>query len=231
MVVGLIESVILSIVQGITEWLPVSSSGHLALIQNLFGFQNLPFDVFLHVASIIAVIFIFRKDIAKLFDLRQKENRRYLFIMLIALIPAGIIGFFFQRTIEKSFSNMLILGILFVISGILIYSTKFFKSKKEKISIFDSFFIGMFQAVAILPGISRSGATISSGLIRGVSKEQAIKFSFLLSIPVVLGASLLKAKDLLRSQIQPLMLLISFVITLIVSVITIKVLLKIIKGK
>ena len=228
--IELIQAIILSIVQGITEWLPVSSSGHLAIFQNVFGFQNLAFDVFLHFASIFAVIIIFWKDIVRLLHLNKKENLKYLGLLIVGIIPAGIIGILFKSQIENFFSSLFYLGIFFMLSGIIIYSTKFSSVKKDKPNFLDSIFIGIFQAIAILPGISRSGATISSGLFRGLNKENAVKFSFFMAIPVIIGASLIELKDIALSQISYSVLIFSFIITLLVSILTIRLLLKIIKG-
>ena len=229
--VSIIQAIILSIIQGITEFLPISSSGHLALTQQLFGFQNLPFDVFLHFASIIAVIAVFWKPIVNVLNLKKKDNLRYLFYLLIALIPAAIIGLLFRETIEKTFSNMMFLGFFFIFSGIIIYSTKFAREKRKKISFFDSLFIGIFQAIAIFPGISRSGMTISSALFRNMEKKRAVIFSFLLAIPVVLGASLVEAKSIIFSEIDALTLIISFIVTLFASIIAIKFLLRIVRKR
>lgn len=229
--VSVFQAILLSIIQGITEWLPVSSSGHLALMQNIFGFQNLEFDVFLHIASMLAVILIFWKDIINILDLRKRENLIYILLIILALVPASIAGLFFKEAIEKSFSNLAYLGIFFIISGILVYSTKFAKEIKENITWFDSLFIGVFQAVAVLPGISRSGATISSGLFRGLEKESAVKFSFLLAIPLILGAGLVESKNLILSDINYLILISSFIVTFLVSVIAIRLLLRIIKSE
>lgn len=228
--IALFQIIILSVIQGIAEWLPISSSGHLAILQNLFGFQNLAFDVFLHLASILAVIIIFWKDITGLFNFKKKENLRYIGLLIIGIIPAGIAGILFEHQIENFFSSFLYLGIFFIVSGVLIYSTKFAKVKKEKLNFFDSIFIGIFQAIAIVPGISRSGATISSGLFRGLNKEEAVKFSFFMAIPVILGAALVELKDTALSQINYSFLIISFAVTLLVSIFAIKLLLKIIKG-
>lgn len=228
--VSLIETLILSVIQGICEWFPISSSGHLAIFHNIFGFQSLSFDVFLHFASIFAVLFAFRKDILAIFYPLNKKNIKYLGLLLIGIIPAGIIGVLFRDFIEGFFSSLFYLGIFFIISGVLVYSTKFFKLKKENINWMDSLFIGIFQAIAILPGISRSGATISGGLIRGVDKEQALKFSFLMAIPLIFGASILELNNLIISDISYWLLLISFLITFFVSLFTINVLLKIVKS-
>src|SRR3989338_7192777 len=228
--VSWLQLITLSILQGITEWFPVSSSGHLAIFQNFFGFQSLSFDIFLHLASIIAVVFVLKKEIINILNIKDRKNLKYLFLIILGTIPAGIIGLFFKTQIESFFSNLYYLGIFFIISGMLVYSTKFSKTREKKINFVDSLFIGIFQAIAILPGISRIGATISSGIFRGLKREEAVKFSFLLAIPVILGASLLELKDLAFSDISYQMLILSFTITLIVSIFTIKLLLKIVKS-
>lgn len=225
--VSLKEAVVLSIIQGITEWFPVSSSGHLAIVQHFFGFQNLSYDIFLHFASIFAILFLFKRDILKIMSF-NKESLNYIILLIIAIIPAGIAGFYFSDYIEKLFSNMVYLGIFFIFSGIIIYSTKFTNENKSDINRKDAFFIGIMQAIAIMPGISRSGMTISAGLFRGLSKRTAIKFSFIMSIPLILGASILKSREFLISDINLNILFISFVITFLVSLFTIKILMKII---
>ena len=227
--VSLIEAIILSIIQGITEWFPVSSSGHLALMQQFFGFQNLPYDVFLHFAGIFAVLFVFKREILKLLSF-NRVSLKYISLLVIALIPAGFVGFLLSDWIENLFSNMTYLGIFFIFSGVVVYSTKFSIERKSDINNKDAWFIGLLQALAILPGISRSGITISAGLFKGVSKRAAIRFSFLMSIPLILGASALKAKDLMISNINLSILVISFIITFFVSLITIKLLIRIIKS-
>ena len=227
--VSLIEAIILSIIQGITEWFPISSSGHLALMQQFFGFQNLPYDVFLHFAGIFAVLFVFKREILKLLSF-NRVSLKYISLLVIALIPAGLVGFLLSDWIENLFSNMTYLGIFFIVSGLVVYSTKFSIERKSDINNKDAWFIGLLQALAILPGISRSGITISAGLFKGVSKRAAIRFSFLMSIPLILGASALKAKDLIVSNINLSILVISFIITFFVSLITIKLLIKIIKS-
>ena len=227
--VSLIEAIILSVIQGITEWFPVSSSGHLALMQQFFGFQNLPYDVFLHFAGIFAVLFVFKREILKLLSF-NRVSLKYISLLVIALIPAGFVGFLLSDWIENLFSNMTYLGIFFIFSGVVVYSTKFSIERKSDINNKDAWFIGLLQALAILPGISRSGITISAGLFKGVSKRAAIRFSFLMSIPLILGASALKAKDLMISNINLSIVVISFIITFFVSLITIKLLIKIIKS-
>lgn len=227
--VTFIEAIILSFIQGVTEWFPVSSSGHLALAQNLFGVSNLSYAVFLHFASIFAVLFVFNKEVLGLLKLDRK-SLRYVSLLVIGLVPAAIVGFFLADWIEGLFSNIRFLGVFFILSGVLIYCTKFSSEKKKNISGWDAFFIGILQSVSILPGVSRSGMTISAGLFRGVSKRAAISFSFLMSIPLIIGASILKAKDLVVSSIEWDILLVSFLVTLFVSIFTIKLLVRIIRS-
>lgn len=227
--VTLIEAVILSVIQGITEWFPVSSSGHLALAQNLFGVSNLSYAVFLHFAGIFAVLFVFKRDVLKLMSFNS-ESLRYVSLLVLGLIPAGIVGFFLADWIESLFNDINFLGFFFIASGVLIYSTKYSKEIRSNLEGKDAWYIGLLQAVSILPGVSRSGMTISAGLFRGISKRAAIRFSFLMSIPLILGASVLKAKDLVVSNIELDILVVSFVITFLVSVVTIKKLVQIIQG-
>lgn len=227
--ISLTEAIILSVIQGITEWFPVSSSGHLALMQQFFGFQNLSYDVFLHFAGIFAVLFVFKREVLKLLSF-NKVSLKYIGLLILALIPAGFAGLLLSDWIENLFSNMTYLGIFFIVSGLVVYSSKFSIERKSDISNKDAWFIGLLQALAILPGISRSGMTISAGLFKGISKRAAIRFSFLMSIPLILGASVLKTKDLIVSNIDISILIISFIITFLVSLITIKLLIKIIKS-
>lgn len=229
--ISVFQAIIYSIVQGITEWLPIDSSAHIAILQNIFGFQSLSFIVFLQLASILAVIVLFRKDIAKLFNFRSKESLKYWGLIIIALIPVVIIGYFFQKQIAAFFSSFFYIGIFFMISGIIVYSTKFVKKEKEKLNWLDSFFIGLFQALAVLPGITRSGSTISAGRFRGIKKEDAVKFSFLIGVPAILGASILEAKNLVIQNLSYAILILTFVITFIVSIFAIKALLRIVKSE
>jgi len=228
----ILQAIILSIVQGIAEWLPISSSGHLAILQYFFNFSDLSFDVFLHFASILAVIFVFRKDILDLLNFKEKQNIKYLLLIVIAMIPAALVGYFLRGMISSVFSKILFVGIFFIINGILIFSTRFIKerkksrktNKKEKRknpSLFNSLIIGFVQVFSLLPGISRSGLTISAGLFTGLKKEDAIKFSFLLAIPVVLGATVFEAKNISLIDINPEVLIISFIITFLASLLSI----------
>lgn len=228
--ISLFQAIIYSIVQGITEWLPIDSSAHIAILQNIFGFQSLSFIVFLQLASILAVVVIFWKDIVRLFNFKNKESLRYWGLIILALIPVVIVGYFFEKQISAFFSSFFYIGIFFIISGIIVYSTKFMKPDKDKLNWLDSIFIGLFQALAVLPGITRSGSTISAGMFRGIKKEDAVKFSFLLGVPAILGASVLEAKNLVLQNLSYSILIVTFLITFVVSMLAIKALLRIVRS-
>ena len=227
--VSLFQAIVLSIVQGITEWFPISSSGHLALMQRFFGFQNLGFDVYLHFASVFSVIILFRKDIARLL-IFDKYSINYLKRLLIAIIPAAILGLLLREHVRFAFSNLLFMGVFFAIFGVFVYSTKYAREYKYRPSKMDSLIIGISQVFSLFPGISRSGMTMGSGLILGVKKESSIRFSFLLAIPIIFGASLFEVKEIALSDINLTVFLTSFTITLFTSLLTIKILIKIIKN-
>lgn len=228
---NIIQVIVLSITQGITEWFPVSSSGHLALIQEFFN-MNVPiaFDVFLHFASLIVIILVFWKDIRDIILGIVKKDKKYINIFLyliIASVPAAVVGFLLKDKIESIFSNILFIGISLVTTGILLFLTKFAKNKNKELNIKNSITIGLAQAFAILPGISRSGSTISIGLLSGLNSREAARFSFLLSIPAILGASILEIKDMGRID-NIWYLLIGFFVTIIIGFLSLKYLLKII---
>ena len=208
----LIKAIILGIIQGLTEFLPVSSSGHLVIFSELLEFheEGIAFEVFLHFGTLLAVLIYFRKEIGRLITApyeiwikkeTNEESKEYLnwdIQIIIATIPAVIIGLAFKDTIEAMFTNVFFVYIMLIITGLLMFSIQFIKQKDSKITVRRSFLIGLAQAFAILPGISRSGSTIFAGVVQGVKSENAAKFSFLMSVPVILGAVILKFKDLLE---------------------------------
>ena len=148
--------------------------------------------------------------------------------IILAILPAGILGILYRDFFESLMGNLFLLGICFIISGIVIYLTKFTTAQKKEVSFFDALIIGMFQAIALLPSVSRSGMTISSGLFRNINRVETARFSFLLAIPVLLGASLFEAKNIAHLNISYSVLLVSFVVTLATSLLTIKFIMKIV---
>lgn len=186
----MIKEILLAIVQGVTEFLPISSSGHLALFGSFFSNAHFSLFVYLHFASLLAVLIFFRKKIKKIL---LKEKKSLLFI-LIGIIPTGVFGFLFKDFIEKTFSSLLFIGISFLISSVFLFLTRFQK-KEKNIDSKSSFLIGIFQILALFPGISRSGITISSARIIGIKKEESFNFSFLMFIPLSFGAFILEITE------------------------------------
>lgn len=195
------EAIILGIVQGITEFLPVSSTAHLILFPWFFGWKgavdSLTFDVALHAGTLLALIGCFWKDWIEIF----LRKRRLLLFLVIATIPAGLAGILFKHAIEGSLRSPLIISITLILFGIvMLFSERMKKDRTVKdVKISDALVIGISQAVALIPGVSRSGITISAGLFMGLKREESARFSFLLSTPVVLGAVLLEGRKLLLS--------------------------------
>ncbi len=184
-----LEFILLGLVQGISEFFPISSSGHLVLIQRVFGLSEmLIFDIVVHFASLVAIVYVFRKSFLSL------SVRRFSFL-IIACVPTGISYFIFSRYIGSHFNDINYLWLFFFISGIVIYSTKFVRPQKN-LSLFSVIAIGIAQAVALFPGVSRSGMTISVGLLSKLSKKDAVEFSFMLGSIAILGATLLKSKEI-----------------------------------
>jgi len=218
------NEILLAIMQAVTEFLPISSSGHLALISNLIGEPDLFLITILHFASLLAILVFLRREIFQLLSFEKKYYKLWLYL-IIATIPAAIFGFLFKSAIEKSLSSFLVLGIAFLATSLVLFLTKFTK-EHSKLNTKNSLFIGLFQVLALFPGVSRSGMTISSGLFAGLKKEQAVKFSFLLFIPLALGAMILELGDFYFSYV----LLIAFVICFILSLVFLNILYIIVKN-
>ena len=186
----MLENILLAVIQAGTEFLPISSSGYLVLVSNLISKPNLYFFITLHTASLFAVIIFTRNELAHLFRFEGEYAKWWLYLF-IGIIPAAVAGVFFKDFIEEVFSSLFFVGISFFITGLVLYMTKFHKKPPTGLNAEKSLLIGLIQALALLPGISRSGVTISTALMTGVEKEKAIKFSFLLFIPLSVGALIL----------------------------------------
>lgn len=197
-----VYALILGIVQGITEFLPVSSSGHLILMKQLFDIDTdmfgLSFDIAVHIATLVAVMVVFREQIIALI---KKPFQKYVYLVVLATVPAVIVGLFFNDFIDEISASGGFLGISFIITAIvLIIAEKVGKRVKDDDSIkyVDAGVIGLAQGIAVMPGISRSGSTLATGLIMGLKKETALTFSFIMSIPVILGSAVLGVKDIIQ---------------------------------
>ena len=239
------EALILGLIQGLTEYLPVSSSGHLAIGAKLFGLngeENLTFTVAVHVATVLSTLVILWKEIVWLimgfFKFKWNDEMKYFVNILISMIPVAIVGFFFKDTVESIFgSGLLVVGICLLVTAALLAFAYFAKPRqKEKISMLDAFVIGIAQAAAVLPGLSRSGSTIATGLLLGNKKEKLAQFSFLMVIPPILGEALLDvlkifkgSADAATSSIGTLPLVIGFITAFVVGCIACKWMINIVK--
>jgi undecaprenyl-diphosphatase len=204
------QAIFLGVVQGLTEFLPVSSSGHLVFFQSLFGLEEpqLAFDVMLHLGTLLAVVVYFRTDISQILlgtwawlkgRREGEEEAKLLLWIVVASVPTGLMGILFKDWFESLFSRPKTVGLMLLVTGLLLWLTRIVKKNEKtagKMGVIDALIIGIAQGVAIIPGISRSGATISSGLFRGLRRELAGKFSFLLSIPAIVGATLLEFREI-----------------------------------
>lgn len=233
---NLMEAVLLGVVQGLTEFLPVSSSGHLVLFQNLLGLTQplLAFDISVHVGTLFAVVIYFQKDIVAILKalvkwfrvlpdikaaselLAQDREIRIALLIVTGSIPTAILGLVFKEIAETLFSSVTIVGVTLMITGVVLWGTRRIGAGGHGIRRFtikSSLLIGIVQGLAIIPGISRAGATIAAGLYLGLDRETAARYSFLLSIPAVAGAGLLGAGDLLGHAGLPLTIIVAGTLT------------------
>jgi undecaprenyl-diphosphatase len=202
----LLHAILLGLVQGLTEFLPISSSGHLVFAQNLLGIRepNVAFDLILHLGTLLAVLVYFRNDIVQIFTSacsQQDESggRRWIAMIVLGTIPTALIGFAFQQQFESLFGKpRLVAMMLWITAALLFLSDRVRSTPKQigKITALQAIVVGIAQGLAIIPGISRSGATITTGLFTGMDAKTSARFSFLLAVPAILGASTLELKGL-----------------------------------
>lgn len=241
---NILQAIVLGFVQGLTEFLPISSSGHLIIIPRIFNWtdQGLVFDVFLHLASLCAVLFVFWKDWLRILkalwffkDVSYTKERHLFLLILIGIMPAAFFGFFLEDMIENSLRmplivgiNLIFWGIILGIADLLLKRRKTLIKKEENISKQKSLLIGIFQAIALIPGGSRSGLSITGGLFGGLTRKAAVKFSFLMSVPLILGAGIFEAKSLVyqltANNFDWIFLIVGFLTALISGLMAIKLL-------
>jgi len=201
MAVTALEAVLLGIVQGLTEFLPVSSSGHLVIGQALLGMEGdlLLFDVFVHVGTLFAVAVVFWQDILDIF---RHLFSRYTLLLIVGCIPAGLMGLLLDDLFASLFSSLAVVAAALIVTGILLAVSDRCEGRRtlKEMRFSDALTVGIFQGIAITPGLSRSGSTIFGALICGLKRSEAAKFSFILSIPVILGAALKECYDLFIKQ-------------------------------
>ncbi len=208
----LLKAALLGIIQGLTEFLPVSSSGHLVIGAELLDFseQGLAFDVFLHLGTLLAVVVVFRRDIWQMVVAfccfwrwrHNKELRRFLLLdlyIIAATLPAVVVGLVFKERIEALFTSTLIAYYMLIVTGLLMIFCGRISEGRQPMSWWRALIVGCAQACAVLPGLSRSGSTIFAGMVIGIPRQEIARFSFLMSIPVILGATVLQGGDLLAA--------------------------------
>ena len=208
------EALVLGIIQGLTEFLPVSSSGHLEIGQALLGTageENLTFAIVVHTATVLSTLVILWKEVAQLFKgtfttPKWNEDKNYVSMILVSMIPVFVVGMFFKDQVEGFFgSGLLLVGICLCITAILLYFSEWLSKRRvgigHEVGYKDAIIIGLAQAVAVLPGLSRSGTTIATGLLCGVKKESVTKFSFLMVLIPILGEAFLELLDLLTGEV------------------------------
>lgn len=238
------EALILGLLQGLTEYLPVSSSGHLAIGSALFGIQgedNLTFTIAVHVATVLSTLVILWKEISwifrGLFKFEMNAETKYVINILVSMIPIGIVGVFFKDYVEEIFgSGLLIVGCMLLLTALLLTFSYYAKPRlKENISMKDAFIIGLVQACAVMPGLSRSGTTIATGLLLGDNKAKLAQFSFLMVIPPILGEALLDGMKIVKgaaagtSDISVLSLVVGFLAAFISGCVACKWMINIVK--
>jgi len=221
-----LQALIMGIFQGLTEYLPVSSSGHLALAAELLSVEDpdkiMTFTIAVHVATVLSTLVILWKEVTWIFKGLFKtgnsivpssygirslnEEQNYALLIIVSMIPVGIVGLCFKDQVEAYFSSLMVVGVCLCITALLLSFSYFAKPRtKEHISYVDAFIIGIAQACAVLPGLSRSGSTIGTGLILGNKKENLAQFSFLMVIPPILGQALLDVKDMIEEGVEAAM--------------------------
>ena len=204
-----LDAIILGIVQGLTEFLPVSSSGHLELGKAILGDDSIPkesllFTVVLHFATALSTIVVYRKEVWEilrgLFQFKWNEETQFSLKIIVSMIPATLVGLFFEEQLEVLFGGMIeLVGFMLIVTALLLYFADKAKNTENKVSYSNAFVIGLAQAIAILPGISRSGATISTSVLLGVDKSKAARFSFLMVVPLIFGKIF---KDILSGDLS-----------------------------
>ncbi len=205
---GFLETVLLGVVQGLTEFLPVSSSGHLVIVQRLFGIESagVTLEVLLHFGTLLAVFWVFWRDFLDLLKFpRDSFQRRFLLLLILGCIPTALIGFLLGDLIESIFHSLPLTGIALLVTGGILKLLTLLPEGRKDISTMkpvDALWIGLLQGIAVIPGISRSGSTITAALWRGLDRATAVRYSFMLAAPVIFGATLLEVKDLFTGGLE-----------------------------
>ncbi len=237
----MLQNIILGIIQGISEWLPISSTAHLKIVGTFFGFTVTPlFNIILHLGTLAVLLFFFREDIKNILialvhlDFKS-ENGKLIPLIIIASIPTALISFAYITFLQDTAGTMVIIAVTFLIGATFVYTTKFAKEKAEDLSYKTALLMGAAQGFAIFPGLSRSGVTISSGLLLGQKRKKAFKFSFLLSIPAIIGDFILEAytdrEALAAIGLNEVNIILGLIAAFIVGYFSLKIVSKVVQGK
>ena len=236
-----LQAILLGFIQGVTEWLPISSTGHLRIAEQLLGLTlPLLFDIALHVGTLTIILLFFRKDIKLVLVALVKgdfksENGKLILLIVVGTVPTAIIGLISSSTIETYFRSFLPIAGAFLTCGVVLYASKTGNEQKEHVTYIAALVIGVAQGAALIPGLSRSGLTIATALMLGVRREKAFKFSFLLSVPAVLGALGLTLYEqhtmLMLVGVGLTEILVGIAVSMVVSYFTLKLLWKVLAGR
>ena len=239
----LLAAAMLGVVQGVTEFLPVSSSGHLVLFQQWLPpvGDHVAFDLILHLGTLLPVLFVYRRDLLSIPSdvvsgtgpMLQRTGVKLLLLMVIGSIPTAVVGLLFQDVFEQLFANPVSVGAAFAVTGFVLFSTRYMRRgerMERDVAWWQAVVVGLAQGVAITPGVSRSGSTIAAGLLLGFKREFAARYSFLLSIPAISGAFLLKARDMELAHAALGPLLVGFVAAAVSGYVALVVLLRLVKA-
>lgn len=242
---SILEAFVLGLVQGLAEFLPISSSGHLVIVQALFGIEenNLAFAILLHLGTLFAIIAAYWETVSKLITeffkmlgdvlkgrglgLNEHKYRRYIIYIIVGCIPAGVIGVLFNDLFEELFSSVLVVCIMLIVTGFILMLSEKLSNKNSlelaQLGYKKSFVVGLFQMCAIMPGLSRSGTTMTGGLVMGLKKDDALEFSFLLALPTILGSVILDLGDIATAiaEISIIPVLVGFFTAMIVGYLSI----------
>ena len=237
----LIQTIILGLIQGLAEWLPISSTAHLRISEHFLGLTATPlFNIILHVGTLVVVVFYFRREIKKILSALvhldfQSEYGQLIPLIIVATIPTAVIGLLYVEFLEDVLQTILAIGVTFLVGATIVYASKIGKENKDAITYAIALVMGAAQGFAIFPGLSRSGITISSALLLGLKREKAFKFSFLLSIPAILGDLIVEAYkqhgQLVAQGIGSIELLVGVAVAMIAGYIAIKLVSKIVASK
>ncbi len=226
--------IFLGFIQGLTEFLPVSSSGHLVLMQHFLKMtkDNLLFDTILHLGTACAILIVFRKDLTGIFSglfskdmIQRKDSWWYSLLIVVGTIPAAIAGVFFKDPLEQLFTNPNVAGLMLLVTAALLFFSARHKGGTRSLTLGIAFLIGISQAMAIIPGISRSGSTITTALLLGIARPEAGRFSFMLALPAIFGAALLQVNDISSMNLPLTAVIIGFITSFIAGYFALKLLL------